>query len=324
MTTVMVTGVGAIIGYGVLRSLRSARPDVRLVGTDIYPDAVGQHWCDTFLHAPYTSDERYADWLLDQTTRHRVDLVIPGIEQDVDFLSDHPDTVSELSCRAVVNNRELILKSRDKWAMDVELSGLDDPARILSMNSGNFDSLAKLLGVPFLLKPRRGYASKGIVKISDAVTFAGFSQRLGVDLIAQQIVGTNDDEFTVSIFGDGTGGYDAISCLRRKLGPEGSTAHARTEDIAVVAGTASRLCSHFHPEGPTNLQFRKTSEDWKLLEINPRISSSTSIRTAFGYNEAAMCLDYYLDGIRPHQPRIKMGSASRYIEDLVTHDSDHL
>lgn len=32
--------------------------------------------------------------------------------------------------------------------------------------------------------------------------------------------------------------------------------------------------------------------DWKMKEINPRISSSTSIRAAFGYNEAEMCVSY--------------------------------
>ena len=40
MTTVLVTGVGAIIGYGILRSLRQTSRPLRLIGTDIYRHAV--------------------------------------------------------------------------------------------------------------------------------------------------------------------------------------------------------------------------------------------------------------------------------------------
>ncbi len=313
----MVTGVGAIIGYGVLRSLRAARPDIRLVGADIYADAVGQRWCDAFLQAPLTADGRYADWLTRHVDDYEVDLLIPAIEQDVDFLCDHRSELSLLGCRTVLNAPHLIELARDKWLMDRELRSLDDPSRIETFNSGTFDELVALVGLPFLLKPRRGYASKGIVLVSDQPTFAIHAERLGTELIAQQVVGSNEREFTVSIFGDGDGHYHAISCLLRKLAPDGSTAHATSWDPAGVAETAGRLCAHFNPVGPTNMQFREVDGAWKLLEINPRISSSTSLRAAFGYNESAMCVDYFLSGIPPTQPQFKPGHASRYIEDVV-------
>jgi carbamoyl-phosphate synthase large subunit len=62
---------------------------------------------------------------------------------------------------------------------------------------------------------------------------------------------------------------------------------------------------------------RKETGGLKLLEINPRISSSTSIRTAFGYNEAGMAVDYYLDNKKPKQPKIKRGWAVRYTDDFI-------
>ena len=51
MNTILVTGVGAIMGYGILRSLRSTGRKLNLVGLDIYPDAAGQEWCDVFEKA---------------------------------------------------------------------------------------------------------------------------------------------------------------------------------------------------------------------------------------------------------------------------------
>jgi carbamoyl-phosphate synthase large subunit len=81
----------------------------------------------------------------------------------------------------------------------------------------------------------------------------------------------------------------------------------------------------FRPQGPTNFQFRRSDGGPKLLEINPRISSSTSIRTAFGYNESAMALDYFLDQRAPVQPALRRGRAVRYIDEQIFYeDGVHL
>ncbi|MNP55379.1 carbamoyl phosphate synthase-like protein [compost metagenome] len=80
----------------------------------------------------------------------------------------------------------------------------------------------------------------------------------------------------------------------------------------------------FKPEGPTNFQFRYEAGHYYLLEINPRISSSTSLRTAFGFNESEMCIEYYLQGKEPSFATIKKGSSVRYIEDWIHYDSDHI
>jgi carbamoyl-phosphate synthase large subunit len=323
--TILVTGVGAIIGYGVLRSLRTS--EVRLLGADIYPDAVGQAWCDQFTVAPLTSDPSYRTWLQRLMSDHNVDLIIPGIEQDMDYFHDHREVVATWPTKVVLNTAPLVSLARDKWLMDEELRGLREPCRIESLDHGSFEYLGHQLGVPFLLKPRRGYASKGIVKVADEATFALHSAGLGDHLIAQRIVGSDDQEYTVSMFGDGTGAVLALSALQRKLAADGSTGKATSRPLSELPGldqAVTRLAAHFKPEGPTNLQFRRVHDDWKLLEINPRISSSTSIRSAFGYNEAAMCIDYYLNGVRPTQPIIHFGHAARYIEDVVVVDRNTL
>ena len=61
MYTILVTGVGAVIGYGIVRSLRASKFPVRIVGMDIYADAVGQRWCDVFEQAVRADDPRYPE-----------------------------------------------------------------------------------------------------------------------------------------------------------------------------------------------------------------------------------------------------------------------
>jgi len=318
LTTVLVTGVGAIIGYGILRALRAARPDIYLIAADIYPDAVGQAWADRFEHAPLTSSAEYAAWLRGIVTRHNVDLVIPGIEQDSHFLSDHRNGFSGV--RMVLNDQHLVDIGKDKLALHEALVAHADEARIESLTAGTYEALRDRLGLPFLLKPRRSYASKGIVMVKAPLDFEPHADRLGSVLIAQPLVGDDAEEYTVGAFGDGSGQVLAQIAMRRRLSPQGSTDKAWVVKDSGLEGVVARLFSLFKPIGPTNLQFRKAGTDWKLLEINPRISSSTSIRAAFGYNEAEMCVSYYLEGATITQPTIRQGSAVRYIEDWVSYD----
>jgi carbamoyl-phosphate synthase large subunit len=321
--TIMVTGVGAIIGYGLLRSLRAARPDARLIGTDIYPDAVGQAWCDVFVQAPYTASSQYLNWLRVTVEKYHVDLLIPGIEQDVHGFSSNRALIGGFGCKVALNTTRLIDLSSDKWAMHQELAALEDPCRIPSYLVGDYDTLVAQLGLPFILKPRRSYASKGIVYVKCRKDFNAHNARLGEQLMAQPIVGTDDEEYTAAAFGDGDGNVCASIILKRRLAQDGSSSKAWVRKIGSLDSVVSRLCSHFQPVGPTNLQFRRDGENWKLLEINPRVSSTSSIRRAFGYNEAEMMIEYFLEGTLPKQPENKSGFAVRFIEDYVVYDRDN-
>jgi carbamoyl-phosphate synthase large subunit len=323
MTTVLVTGVGAIIGYGILRSLRQASRPPRLIGADIFPDAVGQAWVDDFVQAPLTADAGYLAWLERTIIDNGVDMVMPGIEQDLYCFSGNRSFFRRLGVAVVLNSDLLMTLTADKWLMHEELERIGSAARIPSFLSGDFASFARDLGTPFLLKPRKSYASKGLVKVSTATEFARHSANLGTQLMVQPLIGSDDEEYTIAVFGDGSGQARASIALRRRLAPDGSTAKAWVASPPGLEDAVASLCAHFKPVGPTNLQFRKDGADWKLLEINPRISSTTSIRTAFGYNESEMCVDYFVGGKTITQPTLRQGFAARYIEDRIVYDRDN-
>ena len=51
------------------------------------------------------------------------------------------------------------------------LTERDLPGQIESRIAGDFETLAGALGLPFLMKPRRGYAGKGIVRVAGPTDF---------------------------------------------------------------------------------------------------------------------------------------------------------
>lgn len=321
MKTILVSGASGIVGYGTLRSLKRSGKQLNLIGTSMYDDSVAQGFCDIFELAPPTDDTAYIEWLLNTIRKHQVDLIVPGIEIDVYKWIEHVTEIEKAGAIPLLNNRELIQLCKDKWAFYENLREVCMPCAIESSLSTDFDALKGKFGLPFLLKPRRGFGSKGIVKVDSADTFLRHQKNIGQTLMAQPIVGNDDEEFTTSAFCDGLGGFFTSMTLRRKLSNDGYTDRAEVIATDEFIGTISDLCKRFRPIGPTNFQFRKCALGIKLLEINPRISSSTTIRAAFGYNESAMAVDFFLEHQTPTQPEIKRGRAVRYTEDFIFYEN---
>ena len=318
MKTILVSGASGIVGYGILRSLRKSGKSLRLVGTTIYDDSPAQGFCDIFEQALPTGDPAYLEWLRGIIATHHVDLIIPGIEADVYRWAESVEELEKGSrVRALLNEPRLISLCKDKWKFYEAISESGLSCVIVTSLESDFDTLASKFGLPFLLKPRSGFASKGIVTVDSLETFLTHKAKIGPTLMAQPVMGTENEEFTTSAFCDGNGGFHAYMTLKRKLSREGFTDRAEVVRPDDVPDTIRKLCTIFRPIGPTNFQFRRHQGVLKLLEINPRISSTTSIRTAFGYNECEMAVDFYLEGKTPRQPVIRSGRAVRYTEDLI-------
>ena len=321
MKTVLVSGASGIVGYGTLRSLRRAGMDLRLVGTSIYDDSVAPAFCDAFEQAIPTHDPAYLPWLLHTIRKHNVNLLIPGIEIDMYAWADYRLEIEATGCLVLQNNLALIHFCKDKWAFFEHMAAAGLDCLIETSLSQDFKFLSKCFGLPFLIKPRRGFGSKGIVRINSESEFLTYRSQVGPALMAQPIVGQDEEEFTTSAFCDGQGGLYASMTLRRRLSRDGFTDRAEVVETLPFLDTIQQLCQLFSPQGPTNFQFRMTAEGPKLLEINPRISSSTSIRSAFGYNESAMAVDFFLEGRIPVQPPILRGKAVRYTDDRIFYDN---
>lgn len=317
MLNVLVTGIGAIIGYGIIKSLRNTDLNVNIVGMDIYHDAVGQHWCDSFVQAKYASDPDYLNFLKRVIDNNNIDIVFFGTEQEIYRCSEGREELGLYYEKLVLNRRELLVLSKDKWKTREALvkNGLQKYA-IPSVITGEYNEIEQLWGHKFLLKPRVSYASKGIHIVDCKKDFDFYKERMGREFMAQRLVGDNEHEYTVGVFALGDGAYSDMIQMKRKLSQEGATAKAEIVKYEALEEVVGELCKLFKPIGPTNFQFRSEAGRFYLLEVNPRISSSTSIRMKFGFNEAEKCINYFLYN-KITASCIKTGYAARYIDEVV-------
>ena len=313
--SILVSGAAGIVGYGILLSLRQLKDQYRLIGSTIYDFSAADLYSDIVLKALPTDHPNYLEWLCDSINKHQVAMVIPGIECDMLKWNKHSREILSAGALPLLNNKTLIELCNDKWEFYKALMLSHSRYAISTRIEASFSEYP----LPFILKPRRGYGSKGIIKVTTKGEFEKNKERIGQELIQQPLVGTDDEEYTVSAFFDNESLLIDLLPLKRKLSAAGYTQEAEFTEFDFTE-VIKELAFTFKPTGPTNFQFRKEKDEMKLLEINPRISSATSIRTALGYNESKMSIDYFLNNTFPtrlDRSMIRGAHVIRYIEDHI-------
>jgi carbamoyl-phosphate synthase large subunit len=314
---ILVTGVGAIIGYGIIESLRLAGVQAKIVGTDIYEENYGRYVCDAFVQVPYTSSPNYKIIINEIIEKHHIDLVFPGIEQDLYYFINNFDN---FKAKIVLNKPQLVHLAQDKYAIYTFLKNKNYPFLIPTYTDLDFKKAVEKVGLPFIIKPKSSYASKGFYIIKNEDDYTTIATEINENTLFQPFIGSIDEEYTISIFGDGKGGYIDSLILRRYLSKAGASEKTFTiKHDAALMEAVQGLVDIFKPEGPTNFQFRKQDGKVFLLEINPRISSACSIRTKFGYNDPLLCVQHYLYNKSYAVQDKKEGKAIRYIADAVVY-----
>ncbi len=319
LTTIMVTAASGIIGYGIIRNL--AKTGYRVIGTTIYETSPADCFADCVEIVPRADDEKYIEAILRIIREQKVDILIPGHEAELFVLNRHRQVIKGTGVVLLLNNSELIDLCKDKWLFFCELEKRKVKCRIKTSISR--EDIMKM-DVPIVVKPRRGSGSKGFKVIKSIDELYELIIKLDEGYIFQQYVGSEDEEYSVSAFFDNSSYCKAKMAIKRRLSKDGYTEIAESVHAELFDNDIVELAEILKPIGPTNFQFRRVGDSNKLLEINPRISSSTSIRAKFGYNECAMAVDYFLYGKEIVQPCIKKGKAIRYIEDYLMYDGNNI
>ena len=111
--TVVVTASGAPGTAALLRALRTngERP-IRLVGTDMSPQAIGRHYCDAFYVVPRGSDPAFAETVLGIARAEGADAVLPQSSFDLLGLAEARERFEDIA--VLVSSPEAIRRSNDK------------------------------------------------------------------------------------------------------------------------------------------------------------------------------------------------------------------
>jgi len=302
---VLVTGIGGDIGQSVLKCLKDINCNYHLIGCDVDSFAAGRELVEKFYQAPLVKDsERYFDFVTKIFDEEDIVYVFPITEVEIEFFDKYRDYFKNVT--VFINKHDIIVTFLDKHET-VEFLKCNNLAYPKTYLIENYDNE---LEYPFLLKPRKGCGSKGLLVVNDAEEFNYLRERTK-NYIVQEIAGAEDEEYTATVFSTGKQIHSIV--FKRSLGYGSLSKVAQLiqdEQIQTLAGEIAIAASL---EGSLNIQCRKTDSGYIPFEVNPRFSSTVYTRHFFGFQDVKWWLDLKEGKTIEYVPKYREGTAVRTI-----------
>ena len=315
-TRVLITGAGGrSVGAGILHALMRTGDDVRsrweTVATDADPFSWGLYVADHRALVPRADAPGYLDRIRELTEVYDLAAILPGTESETVLLAA---SRGELPIPVIANDSELMPLMIDKRLAELKLRELG-LAFVPSFRWAEREEAVRQFGFPLCIKPARATGgSRGVHLVTSHAQLEGlvpFVDAQSEPMVQPYLEGP-DDEYTVGVLSDRSGGVVDSIVIRRKLiglslldsKPYGdrkamvSTGisqgfvirHAELQDLCEAL--AVRLGSR----GPLNLQLRQHDGQFYVFEIHPRFSGTTPVRASAGFNEPDLLLRHHLYG----------------------------
>lgn len=305
MKSILVTGIGGVVGQGILRNLRAMNLEAHIVGTNTQQISAGNHLCDHIYQVPFAYDKGYIAAIRELTFLHKVELIIPSTDYEAYYLSLNQAT---LPSKVAASPPEITAFCLDKYLNYEEFAKLGlpfAPSILPSSYKGEFGRT--------IVKPREGRGSRNIAVDPPSPT------DFGDDYVVQEYL--DGPELTTAFYVLQTGKLHGFITLEREL-EQGNT--SRCEVVSnydeAMREILNRIVAHFPFRGSCNIQSRVTKNGIIPFEINCRISGTNSVRSQLGFNDVAYVVQELFLNQLPDPPRIRKGSALRIILDVIYPD----
>jgi carbamoyl-phosphate synthase large subunit len=311
---VLVTGAGALLGQGVIRSLLESRLDVEVIAADPSELAAGLYWVAQRRLIPMAKDPRYMPELEALIASDRPDAVLVGTDVELPILAAHRERLERTyGTHVIVSSPAVVAIADDKYETFrfFRDAGLPCPDSVLP---GDEEALIARVGFPLVVKPRVGARSIGVAVVHDRAQLARAMAAVERPVI-QECVATEGDEYTAgTLCFDGR--CDASIVMRRDL-RDGNTYRAFVEPYPALNAMVRAMAERLEPYGPTNFQFRLVDDQVKVFEINARFSGTTPLRMRAGFNEVEMTLRRVVLNEPVEQPNVAPMTILRHWSETV-------
>lgn len=316
---VLVTGAGALLGQGIIRSLRRVEPKEKYEIIAVDPDdrAVGLYWADRRYPVPLASSPEYIEAIRRILEKEQPQALLIGTDVELGILSlVRHELEASYGTRIIVSSSDVIDVADDKWktCLFLKKSGFRFPRSAVPSDPTSLEELLSTCRFPFVVKPRIGARSVGLRIANNRDELNRYLHKLR-DPVVQECVGSNDSEYTSGVIVV-RGKAQAIVTMRRDL-KDGNTYRAYVEPYSRYDSELKIMAETLGVDGPVNFQFRAVDERPVVFEINARFSGTTYHRALAGFNEVDALLDEILAGKPIEQNALKRITILRYWDEIV-------
>jgi carbamoyl-phosphate synthase large subunit len=307
--TVLLTAAGSPSSPGLIRCLKNnGERNVRVVGTDMKTDATIAQMVDVVRLVPPASEPDYIDALLEVCKEEKVDVLIPGISQELPRLQKRRAEFESIGTKVSVSEGEGLLIANDKIKLYRYMSdkGFHTPEFRIISKIDDFETACKEIGYPkrpICVKIKDGSGSRGIRLIDpnksrfDIFTgekpnsfYTTYEDMLSIlkeatifpDLMIMELL--PGMEYSVDLLAD----HGHVLYM---VGRESNIINASIPQEATLAyneeaySIAEAIVESLNLDGNVDLDFKFDADNHpQLMEINPRLAATLSVIAAGGVN----------------------------------------
>jgi carbamoyl-phosphate synthase large subunit len=304
--TVLVTGIGGHVGQGILRNLRTLKPRLRLVGTDVGPSTAGHYYCDSFRQVPYAYDAAFPEAMRTICGEQEVDLIVPATDYEAYHLALMRDQLPPLVGSPAPFAKTCLDKYETHRAFRER--GIPFVDTVLpSRYRGDWDAI--------VVKPREGRGSRDV-----HLSPADWRQFDDSFIVQRRLYGP---ELTTAFYVSTNGALVGHITFERTL-HAGFTLRANVTQAhdAPVSALIDGVIRSFDVRGPCNIQSIATPKGPIPFELNSRYSAIAAFSSQFGFEDVHYGVEDVLFDISPATPTIRRGGVHRILLDIVYRDQD--
>tara|TARA_A100001015_G_scaffold267097_1_gene316860 strand:- start:4219 stop:5289 length:1071 start_codon:yes stop_codon:yes gene_type:complete len=304
---VLITGCGAPGISGTIFSLKQKNDyiDIRTVGTDTNPEAVGQYFCDDFFVIPSFKDTtNYLESLLDICKKKSIHIIVPQNTLELGILSDNKALFENNNVQILISNKESIEKSNNKYELlkVAEKIGIPCVKFYEVSNIIDLEKKLKSFGWPkkrVVIKPPLSNGSRGVRIIDESINLKEkfFNEKPGSLFINFEMIkltlGEFFDKLLIMEYLDGREYTvdvmkveDKSLIIPRSRGAikSGITFFGMVEKHKLIEEYSLRLAEALGLKFCFGFQFIMKDDTPFLIECNPRVQGSMVISTMANAN----------------------------------------
>lgn len=287
---ILIEATGSLTSGYLIKNIQTAGH--KAVGSDISEFNHGKVLCDDFILMPKVSDPNLWEKKEKLLLRHKIDIVIPSLDETLLEWSKRVDYFRELGIHVILSNQKTIEIFQDKWLtyLFFEENKIRTPKTSLN---ADYD----------LIKPRLGRGGSGIF-LKENLEFSMEG------MISQEKI--NGIEYTVDVFYCKDGNPIYIVPRKRVDVKDGKSTKGVVVKNDKIDDLIKIISKRIKFTGPVNFQlFETNNEELIMIEVNPRIAGGMALGFEATENWIPLIVENILNGktindIKPINYGLKM------------------
>jgi carbamoyl-phosphate synthase large subunit len=316
---VLVLAVGSPLGQSIYKALRLSSMPVALIPADsdemsagLYLDKEGPR----AVLPPVRSPDYFSE-LVHVLKEYRIHVIFPVIGPEFEFFHDHQGYFEKENIRIVSVDRDVLDRCNDKYEgmRYLRQLGVSVPDTTPCATGQALDDFLARAHFPLFMKPRYGASSRDVYLVRGLEQLMALKMAFPPEYFVVQTYLGDEDEYTVGVYIAKNRSFRSACVMKRQLKFGLSYKGEVVEDPA-IRHYCLDLCEKMGLYYASNVQLKLVKGEPQAFEINPRLSSTTCIRAAFGFNEPEMILYELFDDLGRYEHSVSTGRFLRYWEEM--------